>query len=96
MVFMEKIYWRSLGPSEMAKFGTFRIGKSSALPDWQKIEPFRIGKNRIFPECRNWDPSGLAKIAFPGRLKITPKTLPDTVSKPIMLYELTRKGIFWP
>ena len=63
----------------MTKLGSFQIGKTRTLPDWQ-----------------NWDPSGFVKLAFPGRLTITPETLPDTVSESIMLYELTRKGVFRP
>ena len=63
--------------------------------------PFGIGKNRTLPDCQNrtparWDSSGFVKKAFPVPLKITPETLPDTVSHSFKLYELTRKGEFRP
>ena len=84
--------WQSYDP--------FRLAKIWTLPDWAKnldpsglakLGPFRIGKIWTPPR---WYPSGFVKIAFQGRLKITPVTLSYTVSEPIMLYELTRKGIF--
>ena len=90
-----------LGPFRIGENKAFRIGKTRTFSDWQtwdlsglaKIGPFRIGENRTLPD---WDHSGFVKIAFPGLLKISPETLPDTVSESIMLYELARKGVFRP
>ena len=77
-------------PSGLANLGPFRIG---TLPDWQKIRTFRIGKIGTLPD---WNPSGLAKSAFSGGLKISPETLTVTFSESIMLYKLTRKAVTRP
>ena len=92
--------WQKHDPSGLAKIVPFRIGKNSTPPDWQKLYPsglaktvpLRIGKNSTPPD---WDPSGFIKIAFQRLSIFSPDTLPDTFSDAIMLFELTRKGVFF-
>ena len=85
--------WQKKDPSGLAKLGPLRIGKSRNSPDWQnwdpsglaKMGPFWIGISRTPPDWQNWDPFGLAKLAFPGFFKISPVTIPDTLSDAVLL-----------
>ena len=94
----------------MAKLGPLRIGKIGTPPDWQNWDPtrlaklgpsglakivhFRFGKIGTPPDWQNWDPSGFVKIAFQRLPKFSTDTLPDTFSDDIMLFVITRKGVF--
>ena len=89
-------------PLGLAKTGPLRIGKIGTPPDWQNWDPcglaklglLWIGKIGTPPDWQNWDPSGFVKIAFQRLPKFSPDTLPDTFSDAIMLFELTREGVF--
>ena len=94
--------WQNWDPSGLAKLGPFRNGKNKTPLDWlnwypsglAKMRPFRIGKIETLPDWQTWDLSGFIKIAFQRLSKNSPDTLPDTFSDAIMLFELTRKGVF--
>ena len=91
--------WQNWDPSGLANLGPFRIDQIETPPDLQKwdpsklakLGPFRIGKIGTLPD---WDPSGFVKLGFQKFVKFLPDTLPDTFSDAIMMFELTRKGVF--
>ena len=82
--------WQKQLTSGLVKKHLSGLAKSTP-PDMQKLGPFRIGKIGTLPD---WDPSGFVKKAFQRFSKVSPDTLPDTFSDAIMLFELTRKGVF--
>ena len=56
-----------MGPLRIGKIGSFRIGKTMTLPEWQKYVPSGLAKTGPFrigtlPVWQIQDPSGLAKI----------------------------------
>ena len=56
-----------------------------------KLGPLRIGKIGTLPD---WYLSGIVNIAFQRLPKFSPDMLPNTFSDAILLFELTRKGVF--
>ena len=57
-----------------------------------KTRPLRIGKIGTPPD---WDPSGFIRITLLRLPKLSPDNLPDTFYDAIMLFVLTRKGVFF-
>ena len=74
--------WQKQDPSRLSKIETVQIGKNRTPLIGKIGEPFGLAKFGTLPD---WDPSGFVKIAFPGLLKFSPDTLPDTFSDAIML-----------